>query len=308
LEADYPLVQIISRAPENDPPVRFWYGTENNPRGPSGEVGSVSLRTIASKISFPTIGFINPEWTHPDAWSDLDLFMSYQSSAYRLIGKDKIDGREALLLECVTFSAPGKFGRTTKAWIDPRRGFLPIRLEYLVLNPDGTLRFREALTEVSEIQQIGASYYPMRGVRQEFIVDPSVEVERVKRQAAGQAEPKVADLRPTNGWRKTWIVESVKPAAPLDKSAILLAFPIGTVYHNEETGKWSRTGTPQAAYNLEISKEKASRMTFAPLGAEVKPQLSRSSTSLIALGIANVVVLVGLGAGVAYAKRRRKRR
>jgi hypothetical protein len=155
------------------------------------------------------------------------------------------------------------------------------------------------VTDVEEISPVGKGFYPIRGTRQEFISEDSWNNERMLQQIVGEIPSNPDSLL---GWRKSWRVSEVEPNFELDDNAILLEFPVGTVYHNEETGKWFRTGTPERVFNLEISKLKAERMGIGESGETESTPLIGVTRSIGGLAVMNVVLLLLLGAGVAYAK------
>ncbi len=246
LEKNYGLVQMISRSAKNDPPARFWYGTENSPRGPAGEIGSASLRTMRSTVSFPPLGVTIPEWAPPHQFTDMDRFMSQPLEAYQVVGETEFDGRKVILMDCDldydTKLTMLKFKRRTRAWIDPRRGFIPIRLEYDHVAAGDSKRAQfpasmgklSAVSEVDELREVHGSFYPVSGKRQEYVADARWEMELYKKKESpiGKDNPSVLP-----GWSGTWRVTKFTANAAVEPGALELAFPDGTVILDADTNQ-----------------------------------------------------------------------
>jgi hypothetical protein len=244
LEKNYGLVQMISRSAKNNPRARFWYGTENSPRGPAGEVGNASLRTMQSKVSFPPLGLTIPEWAPPQQFTDMDQFMSQPLEAYHVVGETEFAGRKVILMDCdldYEMKPIPQFKRRARGWIDPRRGFLPIRLEYDVVSADGSKRRHTAESEVDELREIHGSFYPVRGRGQEYVADARWEIELYKKKESPIGKFNASVLP---GWRHTWRVTKFTANAAVEPGALELAFPDRTVYLNTDTNQWSRVRMP----------------------------------------------------------------
>jgi bla regulator protein blaR1 len=252
LEKNYGLVQMISRSAKNNPPARFWYGTENSPRGPAGEVGSESLRTMQSTVSFPPLGLTILKWAVPSEFTDIDQFMSQPLEAYQVVGKTELAGRQVILMDCdlnYDFYMKGalRFKNRARAWIDPQRGFIPLRLEYDYVPAGDSKRapFQasmgklSAVSEIDELQEVHGSFYPIRGKRQEYVPDARWEMELLKRKESpvGKRNPNTLP-----GWRRTWRVTKFTANAPVEPGALELVFPNGTVYHDTDAKLWLRVG------------------------------------------------------------------
>ena len=245
LEKNYGLVQMISRCAKNNPPARFWYGTENSPRGPAGEIGSASLRTMQSTVSFPPLGLTIPEWAPPHQFTDMDQFMSQPLEAYHVVGESEFAGRKVILMDCDlqydTKPIP-RFKRRARAWIDPRRGFIPIRLEYDKPPAGDSKRLQfpasmgklTAVSEVDELREVHGSFYPVRGRRQEYVADARWEMELYKKKESpiGKDNPSVLP-----GWSRTWRVTKFTANAAVEPGALELAFPDGTVILDADTNQ-----------------------------------------------------------------------
>lgn len=257
LEESYGLVQMISRCAKNDPPARFWYGTENNPRGPVGEIGSASLRTMEASVSFPPLGVTIPEWALPHAFADIDQFMSQPLEAYAVAGEAELAGRKVILMDCdlhYDVKPIPKFKGRARAWIDPRRGFIPMRLEYDTVPAGDSKRAQfpasmgklTAFAEVDELREVHGSFYPVRGRRQEYVADARWEMELYKKNESPDGKVNPSRLP---GWRRSWRVTKFTANAAVEPGALELAFPEGTVYLNTDTNQWSPGATPQSEDN-----------------------------------------------------------
>jgi beta-lactamase regulating signal transducer with metallopeptidase domain len=239
LEKNYGLVQMISRCKKNNPPARFWYGMENSPRGPAGEVGKASLRTMQSCVSFPPLGVtVVPEWAVAMQFTDMDQFMSQPLEAYQVVGETMLAGRKMILLDCdlnYDFVSTVKllFKNRARAWIDPRRGFLPIRLEYDYVPAGDSKRAQfpakmgelSAFAEIDDVREVHGAFYPMSGERQEYVPDARWEIELIKKH-----ESSIGKVNPGKlpGWHRSWRVTSFTANAPAEPGALELVFPKGT--------------------------------------------------------------------------------
>ena len=306
LEKNYGLVQMISRCAKNNPPARFWYGTENSPRGPAGEIGSASLRTMQSKVLFPPLGTTIPEWAVPHQFTHIDQFMSQPLEAYHVVGETEFDGRKVILMDCdlhYGFKPIPKRKTRARAWIDPRRGFIPIRLEYdaVEVGDSGRLQFPasmgkvKAVSEVDELREVHGSFYPVSGKRQEYVPDARWEIElyEKKESSIGKVNPNVLP-----GWSRTWRVTKLSMNASVEPGALELVFPDSTVYLNTDTNQYSRVGTPQDVYERQIAKAEAEAS-----GVKERPATASILTRII---VVNGAVLVALVAVVYFWRKGRR--
>ena len=161
-------------------------------------------------------------------------------ATFRTVGREAIDGRDAVLIERRTeVGNPGQpraVAEIVRAWLDPERGALPLKIEWtnepivdekVILRPSGSEPDRRLTT--TDIQPIGDGYYPMRGKIEVFGIDPEAG-------AANAAAPRLV-METT-----TWTVGTIRANQPLPATLTTIPIPKDTYYYDEFSGRSLRAG------------------------------------------------------------------
>lgn len=216
----YRDITLASWSPQNQLPLRCWFGSQ-------GAIGDQSLGQFISHRSMPLLGFVRTQWIDAEGWHDLDRFMSGECSEYEVVRWIDLDGRAMVLLDGYSKKSEGTGNRERqRAWIDPRRGHLPLRWERTFVDAHGKeLGTALQVIEILEIEQLAQSYYPKAIKQQEFVWDPRQEVAK----EAGAARPVKPRLP---GRTTTWTFDEVNQGRAIDPAALALEFPRGARYRN----------------------------------------------------------------------------
>ena len=158
-------------------------------------------------------------WRHP-----IDAFFREDPGAFRTVGHATVDGHDTVLIERRTSSSPKEPPvEVVRAYLDPSRGALPLKIEWFPpgADPDKRPLFR-AMDGVEIVAVKGGGFYPVRGTIRTFIDGdsggPPVSVEEISWQAA-----------------------KVEGNAPLNDT-MALEFPDGMYYYDGSTGRQQRVG------------------------------------------------------------------
>lgn len=185
----------------------------------------------------------------------LDEFFNNDPKTFRAVRREAIDGRPAVLIEQALDGSlrslgtgrpqPGGAGKgfeqlgVTRAWIDPERGGLPLRIEWSQeLRKDGQLQPGTGkpykVLEVTEILSVGGAFYPTRGMIRTYGLAPA--------EAAKNAAGKPYDASALVPYEETtWHAARVEANVPLGES-FALPFPKGSYYYDEIHGYSMRAG------------------------------------------------------------------
>jgi hypothetical protein len=211
-----------------------------------------------------------------------DAFFSSSASDLHLLGTQIIDGIEYHVVESHVMSPEGyyqfqeegmNFCTIHRAWIDIKRGCIPIRIEYLSTlskdeqlvehDRDGrivdyvpSLQFSESsrtVFEVQEIQKYGIGFYPVKsslrlmGMSKEAII----QLQKILNEANANNEADTdGDLLSDVDFslvvlsENRWDVTCVLLNVVIDRETIVLPFPKGTLIFDDRTEYVRFAGMP----------------------------------------------------------------
>jgi len=188
------------------------------------------------------------------SWHWIDEFFAQPADEMRVIREDQIDGRRVYVLDHVSRRPVPKHlargvvgelerGYVARAYVDPGRGYLPLRIEYWTtlfhngkrvgagkVRPNTFMRTLETL-EIAEVD--GGRFYPVRGVVKHYGLDPkySGKLDTIKEAIAGR----VVDAPSVLLYEEEWRAASVEPDKPMPDDLFQFAFPDNThVFDLEE--------------------------------------------------------------------------
>jgi hypothetical protein len=202
----------------------------------------------------------------------IDELFENDPKTFRTLRRETIDGHATVLIEqrtdAVVWPAGSAKGppagsagsveqfNVTRAWIDPERGGLPLKIEWSYdLRKDGQPQPGSGkpykVLEVTEIADLGEGrFYPTRGAIRTYGLNPV--------EAAKQAADKSFDAEALVPYEETtWHANKVEADLAPNES-LSLPFPKGTPYYDEMTGFSMRSG--EEGYN-------ASRLPWTLCGA-----------------------------------------
>jgi len=188
---------------------------------------------------------------------DVDAIFLQPGGTMRVVGHETLDGRKAIRLEhaCLKPSdephrEPGELlaGDVITAWLDPRAGYLPLRVEWRrhwqfrgkPLN--SAHRHVHQVLHTTRIERVGDGFYPLAGVVELRSIDASGgPLPTIDELVEGRAfdPPMLVDHE------LSWEVGKVEPRGGADPSIYRVAFPRGTEIFDE-----ARLGSPQAVAPL----------------------------------------------------------
>jgi hypothetical protein len=223
--------------------MRVWQGV--------GKDGSMDGLWHAKKIDesmtgfqFPPLTFVPGAAALPDSIHPIDEFFARPVAEMRVERREMVDDRPTYVLvhrkigpTSVPHTTPGdvKSIKIVSAWIDPGRGYLPLKITWdsaLVLNGK-TIgdEWRQPISTLTcmEILRVGNGYYPVRGASEVFMSDPDVtEPPDFDKVLAGTERYKPYVKARTLSWE----VLKVEPDRPMSPEMFELEFPKGTLYYD----------------------------------------------------------------------------
>ncbi|MBN69611.1 MAG: peptidase M56 [Gimesia sp.] len=251
LNQHYNSIELISWSDQNQPPLRRWYGKKRNHQLPQGEIGN-ELKQIPNLKTSAPLGLQEYQWAEELPEYSLDACLTKPPHRYRVVGREKRDGRPLILVEYLNephAQSPEKRWRM-RAWIDPAQGFLPLRIEWGYVDQENQLaRGLSQHAEVLQVKQVDGCYYPTRIRFQEYTTGTPKKQE----QSSQTNEIKIftKNLKdfpapPTvPGRSTTWEVLDIHPHQQITPEALALQFPEGTVYENRIDGRTYTIGNEQ---------------------------------------------------------------
>jgi hypothetical protein len=269
---------------------------------------------------FPPLAINNKTWAEPQVWHIIDsYFVTTPVDLFTVSSLEKLGSTKVLLLsseeveqDAKRFVPPqvsekykGKLHtiKRTRAWVDPSRGFLPLKIEWDVfvtfVENDKTYStyngpYRRLVVE--EIQKIpNAGYYPVKGCIQELrALHPSgssnVNMEDFIRGKYNGIELGVYD-------EGRWDAFLVAANLQMQKGMFELPFPPNTMYYDETVQNGFLTSDPlDVLDNALIDKVPESQ----PLGLSSPPW--RSIVILVNVALVSLIAIAYV-----YLKRRERR-
>ena len=188
---------------------------------------------------FPPLGVEKSEWGSDVLWHPIDLFFRADFKQFTTVGRETIGGHEAVVIESrketprqKTQAANLRFFEINRAWIDPERGALPLRIEWSYLEEiDGKPAPGKLLgknpwkvLETTEILDVeGGGFYPSKGIIKEYgpmltKVDTTTPEARLPFSILQEST--------------TWEAAKIEANQPINQE-FTIPIPKGTYYYNE---------------------------------------------------------------------------
>lgn len=245
LNQHYDSIKLISWSKANQPPLRHWFGRNKERSSLQASIGN-QLKEIPSLHTSAPLGLKAYRWDEKLPTYSLDDSMSKIPDQYNIVGRSQVNGQSVILVD--SFSAYPQRSQESRwrmrAWIDPSRGYLPLRIEWGVVDPSNKLiSGLSHHLETLEIQQVANSFYPVRIKYQEYTLDyPTQQKRSDKLKPEERAKLAQLPIPVIEGRCKTWEVVSIKANQPIEPETLALQFPEGTVYENKIDGQKYVTG------------------------------------------------------------------
>ncbi|MCY2967821.1 MAG: hypothetical protein NT069_30030 [Planctomycetota bacterium] len=239
LVRDYRDVAVLSFGPATRSKFRMWSAQHDERSGYHD--GLITTQNPLKRLRTPPLFSVSQAGIdmHP-----LTGLFSPGAKSSRVIGRSAIAGVDCLMVERLFDSdrAPlhSGFGELYRAWLDPQRGYMPVRVEIHYAQPEESAwqkwyaRVSQGMAElnppsmdaptvfvvVSSIQEvIPGAYYPMKGT--EFVTGPAP--------IEGGRLPQASAIHQ----KTVWEVERVVADPPMDTVMFALQFPSSTLYFDE---------------------------------------------------------------------------
>ena len=290
LETIYKEIPVISYDSEGK--LEYRWSVFINGSGPEEEnKGEIVANTIsfADDDDFYYPPFLPFTFDNVENIFPTDAFFSCSESDLHLLGTQMVDGEEYYVLESRVMRPEGlyqfqedgmNFCSIQRAWIDIKRGCIPIRIEYLsALSKNGqlvdyipSLQFSEScisIFEVQEIKKVGAGFYPVRASHR--FMGLSKEGKELLQKALNDANDGdvidiggsfVYEVQSENRWEVSKIILDVM----IDRETIVLPFPKGTVIFDERSEHIRVAGMTEKEYETMLLEESRSFGTVPDSG------------------------------------------
>ncbi|WP_417387045.1 M56 family metallopeptidase [Gimesia sp.] len=248
LNQNYDSIKLISWSKSNQPPLRHWFGRDKKHLTQQASIGN-HLSEVQSLHTSAPLGLKAYQWDEKLPTYSLDDSMSKNPDQYQVVRRSQLNGHSVILVD--SFSAYPQRSQESRwrmrAWIDPSRGYLPLRIEWGVVDPSNKLvSGLSHHLETLEIKQVAGSYYPVKIKYQEYTPDWLTQQKRAEKMKP-EERAKIPELPVPviEGRCKTWEVLSMKANQPIEPETLALQFPEGTIYENHNDGQKYVTGKTQ---------------------------------------------------------------
>jgi hypothetical protein len=265
LETVYQDINIASYLPGTTPACRIWGGISAGGMK-TGATHDHAIPQSMGSFLYPPLGVSDRHWGY-GAWSEIDKFFGFPPGEMRVVQKETMEGAACWLVRHVSLQPAGEdlakhgkfqIGMVTRAWIDPRRGCLPVRMDwYSEVYRDGAL-FRERKPEPYSVLKVNAikkidrgGFYPTEGVTESHVPDPSQPFEPLT--GAEFVAGKTLDLQYVMDQSTRWFVKSIEPDAKLPRESLAFEFPDGTNYFDSLRGRTLVKGISEEEYDRLIA-------------------------------------------------------
>lgn len=248
LNQHYDSIKLISWSKDNQPPLRHWFGRNKERSSLQASIGDQQKEMPALHTSAP-LGLKAYQWDEKLPTYSLDDSMSKNTDQYKIAGRSQVNGQSVILVD--SFSAYPQHSKESRwrmrAWIDPSQGYLPLRIEWGVVDPSNKLiSGLSHHLETLEIKQVANSFYPVKIKYQEYTLDyPTQQKRSDKLKPEERARLAQLPIPVIEGRCKTWEVDSIKANQSIEPETLALQFPEGTVYENKIDGQKYVTGKTQ---------------------------------------------------------------
>ncbi|QDT28422.1 Regulatory protein BlaR1 [Gimesia panareensis] len=241
-------IYVLSAIKGATPPYRVWFGASSSfPQG-QGRITDDFNRVTSYKTRAPLAVSQFP-WDEKQDWQHLDYFMTRSTEDYKVVGWRNFQGRRTIVLDgCFTpiHQQTGLRNRY-RIWVDPERGFLPLRMEMTDVNTQGqAVREVYRYLEVEQIDQFADSYYPVKIHFQNYTVDsPGIQKQNEKIRENNLDPKSLTPLPLVPGRSEIWTVTSFTANKTMEQNELAWEFPQGAVYWNDLDGKKYVAGRPE---------------------------------------------------------------
>jgi hypothetical protein len=289
-------IKILSWSPDQDVRAWVWYGGAAD-GVPTGLVSRQSPHLLLD-FRFPALGYIRSEWAPDERWHPFDQLLGGDLKSLSVHSEAVLDGVRTFVVErrVLQTSASGDQGGTgvevlLRGWIDPARGWLPIRTEkslqpFKAGSPKGPRTPAIEVVTASAIEKLDEfGYYPMQ-VRREIRSDDS----RVAVTRTSGTEAPLPEAAMFTAEVELWEVLDITHHAQIASEMFAAGLPDGAIFGDTDRQQFYVVGDPEHAIDL-IS---------ASAPAEFVADMPRSHKAIIKeksfpwLLLANVVAIVVL--------------
>lgn len=312
LVSDYRDYIICSFDPQASPRCRVWNGVRGDGER-SGRVTDKSINEVVSSFQFPPLGVQDPHWAPTSIWHPIDQFFEDYEKGAVVTGQVKLNDRNVFHVRHIAYvDAPNGFAKSSgkfeiativEAWIDPERGFLPLKIEwhsgiYHDRKPIVVTRTPHKQLETTEIKLIdGAGYYPVTGMVRDFVDDPnwkesSISIDDVVKGATAPDPPKL--LNTEFGWD----LMHITPNAELTEEMVKLEFPTSTNFYDESRQRVMIQGLSEDEVDRMLAAD-AKSASVQQGGSTPGPRSGRWWLVILNVGLVAIVI------GVYYWRSRR---
>ena len=255
LSQEFKDINIISAIANEEPLFRVWFGVSATYSQGQGRVGD-NLNEIAIHKTFAPLGVSDLNWPERPDWYHLDYYLTRPADQYRVVGWRDFRGRRTVLLD--GFFAPRNeetgLQYRYRLWIDPERGYLPLRLEWANVNDKGeVVRGLHHYLDVLEIKSFANGYYPLKIEFQNFTEDSlgiQKQIEEIGKEKLKQPPAPLPPLPMVPGRKEIWEVTHLTPNQPMKREELAFEFPQGAFYKNDLDGKNYLAGKTMAEPKL----------------------------------------------------------
>ena len=252
----YREYHILSFDPARPDSLRIWQGILPNHYLSGYTAKTESVDSLTSNLIFPPL--LRPRNSEQASSAHpLDRFFQLPEQDMRVLGRMRLGEASVYVVEyqdrkgTKPWSGPSSEGLlsrdTTRAFIDPARGFLPLRIEFGSVRTHlgrvidaGPILFR--IVECQEIKQISeAGFYPTKGTDRHLSADPTdpaFDRELTAERYINETPPKSVTTLDNR-----WEVLRVTVNNDISDEMFALEFPNGTRYVDSVTNEEDLVGT-----------------------------------------------------------------
>ncbi len=281
---------VISWSKLQVPPLWLWLGT-NPDGGPEGLV-SADAPNKFGRFRLPFLGRTSSDWAHQEKWHPVDRFLSDGPEGLVILGEEMLDGLQTLRVEKRLEPETSPEGnpvpyRFARAWLDPRRGYLPLRLEHSRRIPEDPDRPANEIITLTDIRDIGGGFYYPFVTRREIVdarsrlyIDPNY----IDGTPLAPEDMYITEI-------ETWETLSVSLEPIPDPKMFLVGLPDDAIYSDTTQRRFLIKGDPEAAIDALMSRTQDPRIVDVTAPAKIQPEIEgRNPAIWLWLALINVVI------------------
>jgi thiol-disulfide isomerase/thioredoxin len=254
LLAEYAACRILTLAPQAAPAVRLWQGAPRAGLPPQKTISNKRLEELGT-YRFPPLGAASFDWTTPATRGPVDEFFAGEPGEYNVVRYETVDGRRLLIVErrtdfeqpFVQQQADGSHQASTlaghrlvRAWLDPARGWLPLRCEFRTAVEYGGKPVDPAdapphqVLDVTGIEAVnGGGFYPVAGEAKSMGPRPDAPPVTLQSLRDGSAAKVELVVHQIDGWEATVVEAGLR----LPGELFLPEFPPDSVVYDLDENK-----------------------------------------------------------------------